>query len=400
MSSSTSADIAMASTPKPETITQEQREPEKRKPGLRQRVKHFTFAWFLCTMSTGGLAVAIGEAPHQFKGQYHISLTLYLTTLFLFLLFTLLSLFRYHLHTRHFHSAFSLPPESLFTPAFTLSICVLIGGVQTLAITHGPGTPGLLSLIHVLYWIYAAVSLVGAILQYYHLLRTNTPIPFSPAIFLAGYSCMLTGTLASLIVATQPAQRHMSIVVSGVAYQGFGWCISLVAITLYISSLLERGLPPPRARPAMFIPVGSCAYTVVALVGMARGIALHEPYTQTYLARHPLAPEILSILAFFSSVFVYVFAVWLFGLALVANLSAWAKIPFSLAWWAFIFPNVGFALATSALGREMESQPVLWLGSVMTALLVVVWIVAAVACARAVWRGDIVWPGKDEDKDR
>ncbi|EUC47506.1 hypothetical protein COCMIDRAFT_90130 [Bipolaris oryzae ATCC 44560] len=392
----------MASTPKPETIAQEQRVPEKKRPGLRQRVKHFTFAWFLCTMSTGGLAVAIGEAPHQFKGQYHISLTLYLLTLTLFLLFTLLSLSRYTLHPPHFLSAFSLAPESLFAPAFTLSICVLIGGVQTLAITHGPATPSLVSLVHILYWIYAAISLLAATLQYYLVLRQNRTIPFSPAIFLAGYSCMLTGTLGSLIVATQPAQRHTAIVVAGVAHQGFGWCISLVAIVLYVSSLLERGIPPPRARPAMFIPVGSCAYTVVALVGMARGIAQQQQhvYTEGYFARHALAPEVLRILAFFSSVFVYVFGVWLFGLALVANLSAVGEMPFSLAWWAFIFPNVGFTLATSALGRELESEAVLWVGSGMTAVLVVVWIVAATACVRAVWRGDIVWPGRDEDKDR
>ena len=381
-------------------------------------------------MSTGGLAVAIGETPHQFKGeyitpilqshikkpkkrkatntsppppqkgQYHISLTLFLTTLTIFLLFTLLTLFRYIQHKNHFLSAFSSPPESLFAPAFILSICVLIAGVQTLAITHGPSTPGLLSLVHILYWIYAAISLVGTTLQYWLILRKNTTVPFSPAVFLAGYSCMLTGTLASLIVASQPARRHVAIVVAGVAYQGFGWCISLVGIALYISSLLERGLPPLRARPAMFIPVGSCAYTVVALVGMARGIGAQQAYTEGYFARHSLAPEILRIMAFFSSVFVYVFAVWLFSVALVANLSAVGKMPFSLAWWAFIFPNVGFALATSALGRELESEPILWVGSVMTALLVVVWIVAAAACVRAVWKGDIVWPGKDEDKDR
>jgi len=36
--------------------------------GLRQRLKHFTFAWFLSTMSTGGLAIALEETPHKFRG--------------------------------------------------------------------------------------------------------------------------------------------------------------------------------------------------------------------------------------------------------------------------------------------------------------------------------------------
>jgi hypothetical protein len=43
---------------------------EPLKIGLRRRLKHFTFAWFLCTMSTGGLSIALTETPHKFRGVY------------------------------------------------------------------------------------------------------------------------------------------------------------------------------------------------------------------------------------------------------------------------------------------------------------------------------------------
>jgi hypothetical protein len=56
-----------ASSSKPEVLQQEQKEPV-RQIGIRERLKHFTFAWFLSTMSTGGLALAIAETPHQFPG--------------------------------------------------------------------------------------------------------------------------------------------------------------------------------------------------------------------------------------------------------------------------------------------------------------------------------------------
>lgn len=71
----------------------------------------------------------------------------------------------------------------------------------------------------------------------------------------------------------------------------------------------------------------------------------------------------------------------------------------SLVWWAFIFPNVGFTLGTSMIGQELESEAIQWFASVLTVLLVVIWIVTLVGCVRAVWKGKIVWPGKDEDKN-
>ncbi|RYN65562.1 hypothetical protein AA0117_g12072 [Alternaria alternata] len=53
---------------KPETLQQEQKQPDG-KIGIRKRLKHFTFAWFLSTMSTGGLALALADTPHQFSGN-------------------------------------------------------------------------------------------------------------------------------------------------------------------------------------------------------------------------------------------------------------------------------------------------------------------------------------------
>jgi hypothetical protein len=63
-------DNAGSSSPKPVTKHQEQSKGNIKK-SIRQRLKHFTFAWFLCTMSTGGLAIALGETPHQFNGTLH-----------------------------------------------------------------------------------------------------------------------------------------------------------------------------------------------------------------------------------------------------------------------------------------------------------------------------------------
>jgi tellurite resistance protein TehA-like permease len=240
----------------------------------------------------------------------------------------------------------------------------------------------------------------------------------NPSWFLPGYSAMLTGTIASLIAPTQSPHHRLPIIISGAAYKGFGWTLSLALLVLYISRLLESGLPHPDFRPAMFIPVGSAAYTVVAFIGLARAI----PQGYGYFGEKTGAKDALQAVALFSGVMLWVVAFWLFGIAVLANgVAGWkalfssksrrrqegagavagmgTEMRFTMAWWGFVFPNVGFTVATVEIGRELGSEAVLWVGSVMTALLVVVWLAMVGVCARAVWRGRVVFPGKDEDKD-
>jgi tellurite resistance protein TehA-like permease len=270
--------------------------------------------------------------------------------------------------------------------------------MQVFGITHGPAYPWLVDAVYILYWLYAAFSLLNSIFQYWVLIAWSSqrPIPFMPSIFLAGYSAMLTGTLASLIAGHQRRERAVLVLLSGLAYQGLGWCISLVAIVAYIRNMLDNGLPPPQLRPGMFIPVGVCAYTIVAFIGLANAI----PTEYGYFARRPASAEILRVVALFTGIFLWLFAFWLFALALLANIGVVGKMTFSLTWWAFIFPNVGFTLGTSMVGRELESETILWVASVMTVLLVAMWIVSAVGCVRAVCKGGIASEKRDEDRDR
>lgn len=302
------------------------------------------------------------------------------------------------LHFQHFKKSFTYPAESFFLGSFYLSVSVIIGSIQLYGITHGPGYPWLVSTVNVLYWIYAAASLLNSLFQYYILIAHSAvrPVTFMPSTFLAGYSAMLTGTISSLIAVNQPPGRATAIIVSGCAFQGFGWIISLICTAFLIKNLLEKGLPPAHLRPTLFIPVGAAAYTIVALIGQANAI----PESYGYFAAHPGAKSVLQTTALFSGIFLWLFSFWVFAIAVMANAILIGKMPFALTWWAFIFPNVGFTLSTVVIGRELGSDGILWVGSVMTALVAAIWCVSFVGCVRAVWTKSIVWPGKDEDKDR
>lgn len=301
------------------------------------------------------------------------------------------------LDRKRFRKSFIHHPESFFFGSFFLSMATIIGGIQLYGITLGPSPSFLIPTVRILYWIYASVALLEAIVQYYIFMHRSPegPIPMNPAWFLPGYSAMLTGTIASLIAHSQDPIHRMPIIVSGCAYQGFGWTFSFALIVLYLMRLLESGLPHPDSRPGMFIAVGSAAYTTVAFIGQARAI----PRDYGYFAAHPQSTEALQAIALFFGIMLWLVAFWLFSIATLACLSVSRKMKFSPAWWGFIFPNVGFTVATIEVGRELGSEAILWLGSVMTVGLVVVWIWVWVVCGRALWKGHVLWPGKDEDKD-
>lgn len=65
-----------------------------------------------------------------------------------------------------------------------------------------------------------------------------------------------------------------------------------------------------------------------------------------------------------------------------------------------MFPNVGFTIATINIGNALMSEGILWVGSAMTILLVVIYLFVGASHVRAVYKGHILWPGKDEDHDQ
>lgn len=108
--------------------------------------------------------------------------------------------------------------------------------------------------------------------------------------------------------------------------------------------------------------------------------------------------EIVRIFGIVSGLFIILFAYWFFFITTIAILAGLRRMSFSLNWWAFIFPNAGLTLATIQAAKVLHSEALNGIASALTVLLVVMWLVTTVFCIRAVWIGEILWPGKDEDK--
>lgn len=144
----------------------------------------------------------------------------------------------------------------------------------------------------------------------------------------------------------------------------------------------------------MFIAVGPPSFTGLALIGLSNAL----PQNYGYFAAHPIAIPVLQAVADFAAIFLWTLSLWFFCLATVSVLHGWKEMSFHLVWWALVFPNVGFTLATTTIGKQLGSQGILWVASAMTILLVVTWIFVFFSHLKAVFLKQMLMPGKDEDK--
>ncbi len=86
--------------------------------GIRDRLKHFTWAWFSTTMATGALAAVLNQTPNQFTGLVTIGKIVFIIDLILFSTFTVMIAMRFMLVPQALPKSFHHPVEAFFFGSF------------------------------------------------------------------------------------------------------------------------------------------------------------------------------------------------------------------------------------------------------------------------------------------
>lgn len=380
-------------TPRSETTTIEVEMKKPVKVSLRERLRHFTWAWYTLTMSTGGLALLISNQPFQFEGLQDIGLAVYIIDLVFFAFVCSLMSLRFMLHGGLLDSL-RHDREGLFFPTFWLSVATIISGLYKF---FGEDSQESFQLaLEALFWIYCACTLTLAVVQYYFVFATHSYHlqTMMPSWILPIFPIMLSGTIASVIAEQQPIRSSIPMVCAGITFQGLGFSVAFIMYSHYIGRLMQSGLPNREHRPGMFICVGPPAFTALALVGMTSSLPeeldlLHDE-TAIQDAR------IMTLLAISAAAFLWALSLWFFCIAVIAVIRE-PPTSFHLNWWAMVFPNTGFTLATITMGDWLGSKGVSGVATAMSIGIICMFIFVLVCHVRAVIRQDIMYPGKDED---
>ncbi|PVH95760.1 hypothetical protein DM02DRAFT_731654 [Periconia macrospinosa] len=223
---------------------------------LSRRLKHFTWSWFECTMSTGALATLLGQQPFSFTGLKTIGKVFFILDLVLFLTFCGLIAFRFARYPGSLTRSLHHPHESFFFGTFWVSIALILYCIQLYGV---PSTgPWLVKALEVCFWGYSGLVLLVAVFQY-HIIFDLEKLPVfeaMPAWILPVYPFLVLGPLAAVLEYSQPQTSALPIMLGGLCFQGLGWSIALIMYTIYVTRLINSELPEPSKRPAMFVAVG------------------------------------------------------------------------------------------------------------------------------------------------
>ncbi|THV65803.1 malic acid transporter [Aureobasidium pullulans] len=349
-------------------------------------------------MSTGALAVVLGQTPNTFTGLQTIGKIFFILALVLFVAFTIIIITRFILVPEKFLASLHHPVESLFFGSYWVTISLLLNCTQLYGV---PNTgPWLVKALEILFWMYVAAVLIVGIGQYYVLfqlerLKVNNAMP---AWIFPIYPLLVIGPLAGTIIPSQPHTAAVPIWLAGVMLQGMGWCVALMMYAIYTQRLMVSALPDPSTRPGMYVSVGPAGYTAAALISLGRQAPAVFERKQFFGITSLLVEDVIKVLGIMAGLFLLLFSFWFFCVSTISVIAGAKQMSFTLNWWAFVFPNAGMTLATIQAGGALSSAGINGLCSALTIALVIMWFFTAIAHILAVRKGQVMWPGKDEDK--
>jgi C4-dicarboxylate transporter/malic acid transport protein len=359
---------------------------------LRQRFEHFTWAWFSTTMATGSLAVVLNQTPNQFYGLFTIGKIVYILDVFLFVAFSVLITLRFILLPRALPKSFHHPTEAFFFGTFWVSISLILQGAHIYGIPSCG--PWLIKALEVCFWLYGGLIMLVAVFEYHTLFITER-LQISqmvPAWILPIYPLLVAGPLASVLISDQPSRAALPIWIGGVVFQGLGWMVATFMYAIWTVRLMCADLPMPSMRPGAYIAVGPTGYTAQALLALGGKAPSVLPDGFFGVTSVPTG-DVLKIIGSVAGIFLWLLAFWYFCLTTVAVIQGCRQMSFNLTWWAFVFPNVGLTLALIEIGSVLNSPAINGVTSAMTLLLVIAWLVIGVLHVKAVWKGQILYPG-------
>lgn len=348
-------------------------------------IKHFSPAWFAAIMGTGGFANVLYMLGGKSALWHGLGIAVAWLNVLMFILLLIPWIARWFLHYETLKKDLEHPVMSNFFVTMPVG-AMIVGTNASLMGTNFLGQ----SAVYAIAWITWLIGITGALIfgvyAGYNMMRTEQTPPqmmnfawlISPV---ASIAVPLIGNPLVQMLKAGNLAAAKTVLLINLSFFGIGFFLFLFIGGIVFNRLALHPLPPAAMTPTFWItlgPVGVGAVTLMGLADSAKALGLLASTDTAYL--------LASIL--------WGMGLWALGLALIITYSSLKKggIPFSLSWWAFIFPMSAYTMASLKLSAYFGSGVAIVYSILLVLLLAFLWIIAFARTAAGALSGKIFQP--------
>jgi C4-dicarboxylate transporter/malic acid transport protein len=369
--------------------------PNSSKPGIkplsqlqhpREVIRQFTPNWFAATMGTGVLALALAQLPVAIPGMHVVAEGLWLFNILLFCLFTAAYAARWILFFDEARRIFGHSTVSMFFGTIPMGLATIINGFLLFGLPRWGD--GVIHLAEVLWWIDVAMSLAcGVLIPYMMFTRQEHSIDQMTAVWLLPVVAAEVAAASGGLLAPHLADAHSQLVVLTTSYVlwAFSLPVAFSILTILLLRMALHKLPHENMAASSWLalgPIGTGALGMLLLGGDAPAIFAANGL--------PGVGEIAAGLGLVAGITLWGFGLWWMLMALLITVRYLRDgIPFNLGWWGFTFPLGVYSLATLKLANVLNLTFFSVFGTVLVALLAVMWLIVGKRTVQGAWRGEL-----------
>jgi len=258
--------------------------------------------------------------------------------------------------------------------------------------------------MEIIFWIYVTVAMLASCGVYLMLwstqsfpLHTMTPIwvfPAYPLLLAAPFAANLIDNVPSTVEASRI--NALAITLGAITVQGTGFCVSFMIYGAFLYRLMTQKLPREPLRPGIFVSIGPSGFTVAGIVHLG-SIVSEKVLPNGYMGNMDAA-FILRLISDLVGLWLWGLCIWFFLISVGTHWDiVWPgesrrPIEYSMTWFSYVFPNTAFVTATQAIGISFSARPIQIVATVMSGILVLVWLVVVYSMLRALWLKKLLWP--------
>lgn len=349
----------------------------------KHAIKHFAPGWFAVVMGTGGLAniLYLWEGPGS--GLWRPSLAVAALADAAYFVVLVPWLLRWVRHFDYVRRDLHHPVASNFF--VTMPVATVILGTNIHLIWSPFLRPGLVFGLMLACWATAILGVAFfTLFTTFRFIRAETaPEPetmnFSWIMApIANMALLLLGNPVLERALTVRPDWCLTVFVVNAAMFGIGFFLFLFIGAIIFVRLAQHPLPPAETTPTFGI--------FLSAAGLAMSCLLD-------LGTHARSLGLVAETGLFSigAAALWGFGMWILGIILIICVHQLRRggIPFSLGWWAFVFPLAAYTIGSQKLALRFPSALTRGYALLLTASLIALWFHILVNTLRGVARGTL-----------